>query len=254
MSPRQPELRFQSINAVDREILPIFGAHPLSNVFNEAPVLLVEGEDDERVWQQAVRSAKGKIRLYPCVVNGNAGFAEFETEVNKLISSVYDNASAFSLRDRDESPDAIDNVGHVTRMRLSCRAAENLMLSDDVLAYAGSDWPTFRECVEAWIANNGGHMFHGEVARFRDEGFDRKGFDFKDIRNVLLGLFSTKPWEVLVGQTIARVTTEGGGIVSDDSLTAYLGEKVCTHLLRLEPPSLSHHQSPSSSPSMSPCR
>lgn len=55
-------LSFKPVGSVDKAILPIFGAHPLSNVFNQAPVLLVEGEDDERIWQQAVRSAQGRIR------------------------------------------------------------------------------------------------------------------------------------------------------------------------------------------------
>ncbi len=77
MTPKQTALTFKPVTAVDRQILPIFGAHPLSNVFNQAPVLLIEGEDDERVWQQAVRSSQGKVRVFPCNVDGLAHFAEF---------------------------------------------------------------------------------------------------------------------------------------------------------------------------------
>jgi ABC-type multidrug transport system ATPase subunit len=234
MRRNQIDLDFQSISEIDRTILPIFGAHPLSNIFNEAPVLLIEGEDDERVWQQAVRSAEGKIRLYPCDVDGKTHFTEFETEVNKLISAVYDDARTFSLRDRDVGPEAIDDVGNVIRMRLSCRAAENLMLSDDVLAIAGTDWSSLCDNIEAWIVNNGVHKFHSEVVRFRDEGFDRKGFDLKNIRNILLGLISTKPWEVLVGQGIAKLAKDRRGIAGDNGLIAYLGPKVCHHLLKVE--------------------
>jgi ABC-type multidrug transport system ATPase subunit len=62
MRRKETSLSFSPISDIDRAILPIFGAHPLSNVFNNAPALLIEGEDDERVWQQAVRSAQGKIR------------------------------------------------------------------------------------------------------------------------------------------------------------------------------------------------
>jgi hypothetical protein len=235
MRRNQTELEFQPITNIDRAILPIFGAHPLSNVFNEAPVLLIEGEDDERVWQQAVRSASGKVRLYPCVVDGNTHFAEFETQVNKLISSVYDNARAFSLRDRDTSPEAIDDVGHVTRMRLSCRAAENLMLSDDVLSLTGTDWPSVAEAIDAWIEHNEGHKFHAEMVSFRSGGLDRKAFNLKNIRNILVGIISNKPWEVLVGQTISRVARNGGGSAGKDSIEEYLGEKVCKHLLGIAP-------------------
>lgn len=42
-------LEFKPVTDIERKILPIFGAHPLSNVFNESPILLVEGEDDERI-------------------------------------------------------------------------------------------------------------------------------------------------------------------------------------------------------------
>jgi energy-coupling factor transporter ATP-binding protein EcfA2 len=224
-------LEFSPVNDVDKAILPIFGAHPLSNVFNQAPALLVEGEDDERVWQQAVRTSQGRIRLYPCAVDSVDRLAEYETEVNNIIDAVYDNAQAFSLRDRDLHPEMINDVGHVARMRLSCRAAENLMLSDDVLASAQKDWPTLQESVIAWVAANTNHQYHSDVQAFIAGGFDRKGHDLKTIRNILVGLISNKPWEVLVGQRIAALSinpiapTEG-------SLADYLGEKVCTEILK----------------------
>jgi len=37
----QKEFDFKTISEVYRKVLPVFGAHPLSNVFNEAPILLV---------------------------------------------------------------------------------------------------------------------------------------------------------------------------------------------------------------------
>lgn len=49
MEPGQKGIEFRQIDEVYRRILPVFGAHPLSNVFNEAPLLLVEGEDDVRI-------------------------------------------------------------------------------------------------------------------------------------------------------------------------------------------------------------
>ena len=97
MKRKQTDLVFKKITDIDRTILPMFGAHPLSNVFNQAPIFLVEGEDDERIWQQAIRSSRGKISVFPCVINGNRNFLEFETEVNNIISSIYDNARGFSL-------------------------------------------------------------------------------------------------------------------------------------------------------------
>src|SRR5579863_1508262 len=222
-------LAFSPVSDMDQVILPIFGAHPLSNVFNQAPALLVEGEDDERVWQQAVRSSQGRIRLYPCAVDSVDRLAEYETEVNNVIDAVYDNARAFSLRDRDLHPEMINDVGHVTRMRLSCRAAENLMLSDDVLASAQKDWPTFQESVIAWVAANTNHQYHADMQAFIGGGFDRKGHDLKAVRNILVGLISNKPWEVLVGQQIATLSVNPIA-PTEGSLGDYLGEKVCVEI------------------------
>ena len=141
----EQEIVFKVVSDVDRAILPVFGAHPLSNVFNQAPILLIEGEDDERVWQQVVRSSQGRVRIHPCVVDGVDNLAEHENETRELIEAVYDDAKGFSLRDRDFQPELIEDVGPIIRMRLSCRAAENLMLSDDALDLAGTDWVTFQQ-------------------------------------------------------------------------------------------------------------
>ncbi len=233
MRRQDTQLRFKRVSDIDRNILPIFGAHPLSNVFNERPILLVEGTDDERIWQQAVRSAASALTVYPCVVDGVAHLHEYEQEVNEIITAVYDDARAFSLRDRDEEPLAIDDLGCVTRMRLACRSAENLMLSDDVLCSTGQNWDRMKAQIVHWTAANSGHRYHLEMKAFVDGGLDRRNFDLKPIRNILVGMMSNKPWEVLVGQGIAKLV--GRTIeVKPHSLAEYLGARVCHEILRLQ--------------------
>lgn len=115
-------------------------------------------------------------------------------------------------------------------MRLHCRAAENLMLSDDALALAGTDWPTVESRIHAWLASDQDHSRRSAIAQFRDEGFDRSGFNLKEVRMLLIGTFidTTKPWEVLVGQAIGTIVVSA----SEHSLSTFLGEKVCNHLLQ----------------------
>ena len=55
------DLLFRPISQHLKDVIPVFGAHPLTNVFNRMPILLVEGEDDVRIWQQAVRSSGGDL-------------------------------------------------------------------------------------------------------------------------------------------------------------------------------------------------
>lgn len=192
----ETDIRFKPVTDVDRAILPIFGAHPLSNVFNKVPILLVEGEDDERIWQQAVRSSQGGINIYPCVAGNVDNLAEYENEVSNVIQAVYDDAQGFSLRDRDLEEEQIEDIGPVVRMRLSCRAAENLMLSDDALNMAGTNWPKFKRSLQQWIFSNAKHQYYAETNAFVNGNFDRKNHDLKAIRNILIGLISNKPWEV----------------------------------------------------------
>jgi energy-coupling factor transporter ATP-binding protein EcfA2 len=227
-------LKFRAISDVLKRVLPMFGAHPLSNIFNEAPILLLEGEDDERIWQSAVRSSHGKIEVYPCAADSIDRLKLFEREANEIIQSVYDEALGYSLRDRDDKPEEIDNVGEIERMRLSCRTAENLMLSDDALALVDTDWPSMQQKIKTFVEESPHHPYHSAVKEFFEKGLDRKGADIKSIRNILIGFMTDKPWEVLVGQAIANVA-KGQRCEGKDSLAAYLGPKACSLLLNLTP-------------------
>lgn len=86
---------FKPINEMWQNILPIFGAHPLSNLFNQSPIILLEGEDDVRVFQQAIRSSNGLLKLYPCSVDGIGNLSNYENSVIEILSGVYDNTWAF---------------------------------------------------------------------------------------------------------------------------------------------------------------
>lgn len=226
MGNGEKKLTFETVIAATKAVLPIFGAHPLSNVFNERPILLVEGEDDERIWQQASRSSEGAIRIWPCAAGDVQSLNEYEEKARLVIKSVYDDAKAFSLRDRDDGPYAIDDVGPVVRARLNCRSAENLIVTDDVLTSLNTDWPRMREALEAWLEQNEGHAQYDAVVAFRDNGWSRREANLKPLRNLLMAIAgSQKPWEVAVGQAIAALK-EGGVPTGENSLTDFLGPKI----------------------------
>ncbi len=228
MNNGQTDFIFKEINETYSRILPIFGAHPLSNLFNESPVLLVEGEDDVRIWQQAVRTSINTLKLYPCSVDTITNLNVYEDEVVAMLNSVYDSAKGYSLRDRDEEPEEIDNKQNVIRFRLSCRNAENLILTDEVLSNLGTNWDEMKQRIEVWIETNTTHSKYTEMVDFKDSGYQRKNHQLKQIRNILIGLSnSNKPWEIAVGQIIGKL--KNGGIPIDNSknkLANYLGEKI----------------------------
>lgn len=233
MSFNQKDIEFKAISDVYKKVLPVFGAHPLSNIFNEAPVLFVEGEDDERIWQQVVRASVGKIKIYPCSVDGVGNINDFEQEAQKIIQTVYDNAKGYSLRDKDNSTGEIDDLLPIIRMRLSCRNAENLLLSDEVLRLLGVTWAQVKERIDTWLETNSQHTHFAIMSGFKAGGYDRKDYDIKEIRNDLMGIIgSAKPWEVVVGQAIAHSSwNDGTNFDEEGKILSYLGKKVVENII-----------------------
>ena len=216
------QLKFQRPTNALRDVLPMFGAHPLSNIFNERPPLIVEGEDDERIWQAAVRHSNGRLSVYPCVAGNVQSMNQYENAAASLMNSVYDNATAYSLRDRDNDQYEIDDLPPVRRFRLKCRNAENLILTDDVLHELGTKWQDLKPNLEKWIMDNPTHVQYENALGFQDSNWDRRKFQLKDLRNVLVGITgSTMPWEVAVGRAIARLPEKR--FDSEHSLVTYLG-------------------------------
>ena len=152
-----------------------------------------------------------------------------EVRMQRLMNSVYDGAAAYSLRDRDLKDPEIEDLPPVVRLRLNCRAAENLLFTNDVLAACGVTWPEVEERLAAWSSTNEHHPRREAVQSFLDAGSDRMNHDLKSIRLVVVGhaLSSEKPWEVLVGQAVALAD----GQQFEHSMRTYLGEGVWTHLL-----------------------
>ena len=142
-----------------------------------------------------------------------------------ISSAVYDQPVAYSLRDRDDAPYEIDSKAVVRRMRLNCKAAENLLLTDDVLHGLNTDWLAMRAAIEKWIADNPEHKQACDMQRFREGGYDRRGANIKPLRNLIMERAgSQKPWEVAIGQAIAGLTAGGGQ--GEHSLRDYLGTKL----------------------------
>lgn len=235
MQSKQTKLEFKAISDVYRRVIPVFGAHPLSNIFNEAPILLVEGEDDERIWQQVVRSSSGRIRLYPCSTESITNMNSFEKESQQILQSIYDNAVGFSLRDRDDdSEEIINDMPPIVRMKLSCSKAENLLLTDEVLGSLGTKWDELINGIDDWLIKNQLHPHYKTMKKFKDDGLSRKDFDIKEIRNDLLGIIGTsKPWEIVVGQAIANLRyTDSINFAEEGKLFTYLGKKTSENLLK----------------------
>lgn len=234
MSSKNESFNFLQIESKLEKIIPIFGAHPLSNIFNKSPILLVEGEDDERIWQQAIRTAEGKLLLHPCSVNGVSRLDDFEKQADEIISSLYERAEGYSLRDGDDSieKENINDLPCIKRFRLNCYSAENLLLSEEVLTSLNTTWIDVQNGVRNWIENNPSHKNINEMKKFAED-FDRQKRSLKKIRNDLMGIIgSNKPWEVAVGCVIGRICKKELSIdYSEGKICQYLSKTLVAEII-----------------------
>src|ERR1700730_13539141 len=72
--------------AVDqlRKLAPFFG-HPLSKCISDDVPVILEGDDDDRIWQQAARTAQGRLKIFPCLSTGVPQQAELESSCDSLM-------------------------------------------------------------------------------------------------------------------------------------------------------------------------
>lgn len=210
---------------VSKQLLPVFGAHPLTNQFNQNPILLVEGEDDRRVIEQFVRSSDGNFHYHPCVVGSIQEMSDWESWLNDFLPAIYDSPLAFSLRDLDESDtEKINNLNYVTRSRLNCYAIENILLTDECFYKHGISESIFVETIQLWVNARPNHQCNASLIDLINNFQDRRVKKIKDIRNIICALLdSEKPWEVIVGQLLA--TNSLGTRENEHSLYNYLGSQ-----------------------------
>ena len=223
-------VRLKPTSAEIRKVAPFFG-HPLSLSLNEDAALILEGEDDERVWQQAARTSQGRIKLFPVLAGSVDQQGELETFCADLLNTLYDNPVAFSLRDGDGVvAQPLEHHLPIKRYRLQCYAIENALLTDPCLAVLGTTWEGFVAEATKWVTSNPGHRdvtFVEELAKSGDRLRNKK---IKNIRQLICGILkSKKPWEVVVGQAIGSLTNDE--LSTENMLINFLGNKMISDIV-----------------------
>lgn len=213
---------FQTIDSATRKIGPFLG-HPLSLSLSSDVILIVEGDDDVRVWQQAARSSHSRISVFPVRAVSVDVQGEMEVECDRLLTAICDDPRAYSIRDGDGVSEALAPVGCVIRFRLQCYAIENALVTDECLKILELDWEGFRTLARSWMADNPSHRDIDNVRELITAEDRLRHRKVKDIRQLICGIAgSRRPWEVVVGQAIASLSSDE---VPDDEprLASYLG-------------------------------
>jgi len=201
-------VQFKLVDENIKKAAPFFG-HPLSLTLSNDVMLILEGEDDERVWQQASRSSNCRINVFPVLAQSVDVQGDMERFCETLLTAIYDHPIAYSIRDGDGVIEELEPIGPVIRFRLRCYAIENALVSDECLALLGCTWAEFQQLANAWLTQNSEHR-DAELMRQLIQSDDRlRHQKIKKIRQLICGIAgSNKPWEVLIGQSIAQLRAE----------------------------------------------
>jgi len=213
-----------------RKAAPFFG-HPLSLSLSQDAALLLEGEDDERVWQQAARSSNGRLKVFPILSSSSSQQTALEDFCVGLLKSLYDDPVAFSLRDGDGVVDQslVHNLP-LRRYRLACYAIENVLVTDDCLSLLGVSWLTFCEKLQSWLTENAGHRDVALIQELVNSQDRLRHKKIKGIRQLICAVAgSTKPWEVIAGQAIG--TIDAGDLDGPSMLVDYLGKELVKEVI-----------------------
>lgn len=233
MHEGKEEIKFREITNALRDVVPVFSPHPLSNQFNSSPILIVEGDDDAIAWTQATKSSQGHIRVSPCVAGTIGKMSEYEQLADELALSLYDIPKGYSIRDRDSGNGRNTNLTVINSLVLNCYSLENLLLSDDVLAASGTNWPAMKQQIEDWLNCHQQHLYANSIRQFCSDGYLRQTHKIKDYRNILLGMINpNRPFYMLIGQAIGGLRrTDLARIDQDGSLPKFLGEPIMKQML-----------------------
>lgn len=232
----QENFRAEPFNDVLKELATCLGGHALMGPLFSVPILLVEGDDDYRIWSQVPRYHKVSFSVLPC--NGEE-IKRYQRALEKIFASLRTTKelAGYALLDGDKplpSPNPDSPQDYIRYIRLGCHEAENLYLTDTVLSLFDMDWETAcNKIVEAADS-------HGEKAALlaSAKSWDRKNEDIKGVIHQITQIIDPKNvhWTIRVATALGKDRPRG-------ELADLLGEAVVRSLWGEEVPSIEPAQS-----------
>lgn len=219
----QDQIRGEVYNEVTKEIASFLGGHLIMGPLFAAPVFLVEGDDDYRIWVQVARSGKVDICVLPC--NGDE-IKRYRKSLESMFDALSENISlrGLALLDGDKAlpqPQRNSPQNYVPFVKLNCHESENLYLSDEILQELGYTWD---EAVNK-ITEESGNFGNKEEELNNIGEIDRQNHDLKNIIHEIAEILDPKKllWTVRLGKYIGKGKPTG-------MLEEFIGDQVVTAL------------------------
>ncbi|MBV2126518.1 MAG: AAA family ATPase [Candidatus Thiodiazotropha sp. (ex Ctena orbiculata)] len=214
----------QHFGSVQKELSACLGGHVLMGPLFGSPILLVEGDDDYRIWSQVPRHHLTSFAVIPS--NGDE-IKQYQKTLEIIFASLRENDDVpcgFALIDLDKplpQPNEHNPQRNIKYIQLNCHESENLYLSDEVLADMGTDWVQAKTKIKE-MADQYGNISDDLL---NVETWDRRTEDIKHLINQLAEILDPKSlqWTVRLGKVIGNSRPQG-------QLSEYLGEVVVESL------------------------
>ena len=218
--PDRNRLASERYTQVAKELASLLGGHLLMGPLFGAPIMLVEGDDDYRVWVQVARSGQVNLCVLPC--NGDE-IKAYQKTLERMFTALSETTElrGLALVDGDKYPAGAPAAKYVPFVRLNCHEAENLYLSDEVLRELGCDWTAAREKIRGAASGFGAK----EAALRSVVDADRRSADLKAVIAQVAEILDPKQllWTVRVGKLLGRGRPTG-------MLADFLGAELMSHI------------------------
>ncbi|QGN54626.1 hypothetical protein [Novosphingobium sp. Gsoil 351] len=201
----------QPFDDILKELASCLGGHALMGPLFGVPMVLVEGDDDYRIWSQVPRHHQVSFSVLP---SGGQQILAHQRALERVMTALREPGqpkSGYALVDGDkgkpsESPATPQQ--HIAFIQLNCHESENLFLADEVLASLGNvTWDHAQAKIDAEAANYGAkESLLREVV-----GCDRRTHDLKPVIEQLSLILDPKRvhWTVRVAAVIGKARPTG---------------------------------------------
>lgn len=195
-----------------QELSTCLGGHALMGPLFNTPLLLVEGDDENKIWSQIPRHHKVKIAVIPC--NGGEEVKKYQKTLEKLFANLRSDQSTpvgYALLDGDKEipkEDEHNPQKNIKYLKLSCLESENLFLTDEVLALLEMTWDDAKTKIKEESSNYGKKKIKLDAC----DTWDRKTTDIKDVIQQLVYILDPEkkvPWTIRVAKCIGDEKPEG---------------------------------------------
>jgi len=223
------DFKAHPFNDILKELASCLGGHALMGPLFGVPLLLVEGDDDYRIWSQVPRHHMVSFSVLP---SGGQKILKHQRALERVLGALREPNAAkagFALVDGDkgkpaENPETPQQ--HIAFIQLNCHESENLFLTNEVLQILGLDW----QAAQVRIAAQAHEYGEREAALLSVVGCDRRTHNLKGIIEPLSLILDEKRvhWTVRVATVIGKKRPDGqiGDFLGDEVVHAIWGPPV----------------------------